>query len=260
MRTDEDRLTLCENEYQNRIFDRRFMRVCVCGIAMREVVLDTETTGLSFADGDKIVEIGCVELIDKKVTGKTFHAYVNPEREVSKRATEISGLTYEFLKKYGVFVDIYEEFMTFIGEDRLIIHNAQFDIGFLNFELSLVSAATLDPKNVVDTLAMAREKYPGSPSSLDALCRRFSINSAARTKHGALIDAELLAEVYISMSVEVVQRSIMNDAVRPNLHLDERQAFNGHRKFSPNQEELRMHEELMKKINSPIWKIFFGGR
>ena len=140
---------------------------------MREISLDTETTGLSFTNGDRITEIGCVEIIDKKITGREFHLYINPERELSKQASEISGLTYAFLKDYRKFDEIADEFLDFIANARLVIHNAPFDVGFLNFELQLVGKNLIDPKNVVDTLVMAKEKFPGSPATLDALCRRF---------------------------------------------------------------------------------------
>ncbi len=175
---------------------------------MREISLDTETTGLSFISGDKLTEIGAVEIIDKKITGKTFHLYINPERELSENAFKISGLTYDFLKQYKPFRDCYQEFLDFIRNDRLVIHNAPFDIGFFNYVLDQVSAPKLDPNKVVDTLVMAKEKFPGSPSTLDALCRRFSVDTSGRTKHGALIDAELLAEVYLHMSVEVFQKAL----------------------------------------------------
>jgi DNA polymerase-3 subunit epsilon len=222
---------------------------------MREIVLDTETTGFSFADGDRITEIGCVELVDKSLTGRTFHTYVNPQRDVGESATEVSGLTYEFLKNYRVFEEVYEEFLEFIMDDRLVIHNAQFDVGFLNFELSRVGGRQINPKNVVDTLAMAREKYPGSPATLDALCRRFSIDATMRTKHGALIDAELLAGVYVSMSVEVVQRSILCPA-SPETLSEARQLITEVRNFQPSKEELEKHSEFLKKINNPIWEYF----
>jgi DNA polymerase-3 subunit epsilon len=222
---------------------------------VREIALDTETTGLSFADCDRIIEIGCVELIDKRLTGKTFHTYVNPQREVGESSTEITGLTYEFLKNYKVFEDVYEEFLEFIADDRLVIHNARFDVGFLNFELSLVGGRQIKPDNVVDTLAMAHEKYPGSPATLDALCRRFSIDSTIRTKHGALIDAELLAGVYLSMSVEVVQRSIICPAVSETL-IEAKQLLTEIREFNPSKEEIEKHRNFLKKIKSPIWESF----
>lgn len=223
---------------------------------MREISLDTETTGLSFSNGDKITEIGCVEIIDKKITGKNLHLYINPEREVSEKAQEISGLTYDFLKKFKTFKNISDEFLSFVGDSRLIIHNAPFDIGFLNNELSLSGANLIDPKNVVDTLVLAKEKYPGSPSTLDALCRRFSVNASARTKHGALIDAELLAEVYLHMSVELFQKDIFG--MSQNADEDDEIgeiSFSSIeiRNFPATDDELDRHKIFLQKLKNPIW-------
>ncbi|MDR0942792.1 MAG: DNA polymerase III subunit epsilon [Holosporales bacterium] len=223
---------------------------------MRELALDTETTGLSFIDGDKIIEIGCVEIVDKKITGPTFHTYVNPQREVSSAAAEISGLTYSFLKQFKPFPEVCQEFLEFVADDKLVIHNAPFDIGFLNNELSLIGISPLQNNRVVDTLVMAKEKYPGSPSTLDALCRRFSINSTLRTKHGALIDAELLAAVYINMSVELLQKGLF-DTARDNGFInnsaDESMKIIEPRHFELDETELAARYELLKKIKNPIW-------
>lgn len=222
---------------------------------MREISLDTETTGLSFANGDKLTEIGAVEIIDKKITGKTFHLYINPERELSDASVQITGLTYDFLKQYKPFKDCYQEFLDFIQNDRLIIHNAPFDMGFLNYELEQANASKLNPNNVVDTLVMAKEKFPGSPSTLDALCRRFSVNASGRTKHGALIDAELLAEVYLHMSVEVFQKvlfgsqdnkTISNESVYVRTNIEPRN-------FPISNSEKEEHLEFIKKLKNPIW-------
>ncbi|MDR2598315.1 MAG: DNA polymerase III subunit epsilon [Holosporales bacterium] len=227
----------------------------------REVILDTETTGLSVSDGDRITEIGCVEVIDKKLTGRTYHTYVNPEREVSDRAAEISGLTFEFLKAYKTFREIFQEFLEFIRNDKLVIHNAPFDTGFLNHELSLVGSDSIASSRVIDTLSMAREKYPGSPATLDALCRKFNIDRSMRTKHGALIDARLLAEVYIEMSVEIVQKSIFDgvngdgndgkESVTKKVTIPERI-------FSPTAGEITAHEKFLTTFEDPIWSKFSG--
>ncbi|MDR1333119.1 MAG: DNA polymerase III subunit epsilon, partial [Holosporales bacterium] len=217
---------------------------------MREVVLDTETTGLSVSDGDKITEIGCVEIIDKKVTNRTYHVYINPEREVSKQAANISGLTFGFLKQFKVFKDEYLGFLEFIRDDRLVIHNATFDIGFLNHELSLVGADRISTDRVIDTLAMAKAKYPGSPATLDALCRRFAIDNSVRLKHGALIDAELLASVYIGMSIELRQNELFTGRKRRS-GLNARPKYEiPDRVFEASEAELRAHEECMKKIKN----------
>lgn len=225
---------------------------------MREISLDTETTGLSFADGDKITEIGCVEIIDKKITGKTFHAYINPQREVGEKAAEISGLTYDFLKKFKTFKETYQEFLDFVKDDRLVIHNAPFDIGFLNFELGEVGVSGFKLDETIDTLVMAKEKYPGSPSTLDALCRRFSVDSTMRIKHGALIDAELLAQVYINMSVELTQKDIFG-AIQVNTDNNENfdeKIYIKDRYFFPSETELKLHSEFIAKIKNSVWDNF----
>mgnify|MGYP000959863529 CR=1 FL=1 len=165
----------------------------------RQIVLDTETTGLNPKEGHKVIEIGCIELINHLPTGNTFHAYINPSRDVPVEAFNISGLSTEFLKQYDPFSSIAESFLEFIQGDPLIIHNASFDMGFLNFELSLIKKSFFRNNPVVDTLKMARTKFPGSPASLDALCRRFKIDNSLRIKHGALIDCELLAAVYLEL-------------------------------------------------------------
>ncbi len=167
---------------------------------MRLVALDTETTGLSPRYGDRITEIGCVEIIDRKLTGNVFHSYVNPMREVSKGALQVTGLTNEFLSKHPPFEDIATRFFEFIQGSTLIIHNAAFDIGFINAEFERVSYTPLNVKDAIDTVMISRKQFPGQPANLDALCGRLGIDLSKRTKHGALIDAELLAEVYIELT------------------------------------------------------------
>jgi len=166
---------------------------------IREIVLDTETTGLSPQEGHRLVEIGCVELINHIPTGNIFHRYLNPNRPVPKEAYNVHGLSLEFLKDFSSFEHIAEEFLEFIQEDTLIIHNASFDLSFLNAELRWIQKEPLVRNKVVDTLKIARTKFPGSPASLDALCRRFKIDATSRTKHGAIIDCELLSEVYLEL-------------------------------------------------------------
>jgi DNA polymerase-3 subunit epsilon len=166
---------------------------------VREIVLDTETTGLDPVSGDRIVEIGAVELWNHLPTGKTFHKYLNPERNMPEEAQAIHGLTEEFLKDKPVFSKIAEDFLTFINGSKLIIHNASFDMKFINAELALADKKRLPADMAIDTLAIARKKFPGSPASLDALCRRFNIDNSARTLHGALLDSEILAEVYLEL-------------------------------------------------------------
>ena len=166
---------------------------------MREILLDTETTGLSPAQGHRIVEIGCIELVHKKPTGNTFHQYINPQRDIPAKSTEITGLTEAFLKPFPFFGQIVDKFLDFIGDDMLVIHNAPFDMSFLNAELEWAKKPILHKTRATDTLVMARKKFPGSPASLDALCKRFNIDLSKRDKHGALLDAELLYHVYIEL-------------------------------------------------------------
>lgn len=166
---------------------------------MREIVLDTETTGFEPSEGHRIVEIGAVELFNSLPTGRTYHQYINPERLMPKEAFEVHGLGDDFLRDKPVFAAVGRAFLDFVGDARLVIHNAAFDIKFLNFELEKVGLPKLQWDRVTDTLAMARQKFPGSPASLDALCRRFGVDNSAREKHGALLDSEILAEVYLEL-------------------------------------------------------------
>jgi DNA polymerase-3 subunit epsilon len=166
---------------------------------MLEVILDTETTGLSIKDNHKIVEIGCIELNNQIPTNKLFHTYINPERKVSEDAYKVHGYSNEFLLKKKIFSEICDDFLNFIKDKKLIIHNAPFDLAFLNHELRFLNKKTIDKKNVVDTLEIARSKYPGSQNSLDALCKRFNIDNSRREKHSALVDCNLLKEVYINL-------------------------------------------------------------
>src|SRR5437764_9945391 len=166
---------------------------------MREIVVDTETTGLDPLRGDRLVEIGCIELFNHMPTGQTFHRHLNPEREMSRDAYEVHGLSNEFLADKPLFVAVAAEFLAFIGDAPLIIHNASFDIAFINAELERVGRITLNRERLVDTLLLARRKHPGVSNRLDDLCSRYAIDNSRRTKHGALLDAELLAEVYIDL-------------------------------------------------------------
>ena len=166
---------------------------------MREIVLDTETTGFEPAEGHRIVEIGALELMNHMPTGRTYHQYINPERAMPKEAFDVHGLGDDFLRDKPVFARIADAFLTFIADAPLIIHNAPFDMKFLNAELASVGKSALPMQRAVDTVIMARKKFPGSPASLDALCRRFGVDNAAREKHGALLDSELLAEVYLEL-------------------------------------------------------------
>ncbi|MEL7097435.1 MAG: DNA polymerase III subunit epsilon [Pseudomonadota bacterium] len=166
---------------------------------MREIVLDTETTGFDPETGDRIVEIGAVELMNHVATGRTYHQYINPERSMPQEAFEVHGLGDEFLREKPKFAEIGQAFVDFIGDAKLVIHNAAFDMKFLNAELGWMGKARLPMDRAIDTLDIARRRFPGSPASLDALCRRFSIDNSARTLHGALLDSEILAEVYLEL-------------------------------------------------------------
>jgi DNA polymerase-3 subunit epsilon len=166
---------------------------------VREIILDTETTGLDPTAGDRIVEIGAVELLNHLPTGQTFHVYINPERNMPAEAQAVHGLSSAFLHDKPIFASIANDFLEFIGDSVLIIHNASFDIGFLNAELGFLRLPSIPPERVIDTLHLARQKHPGSANSLDALCRRYGIDSSKRMKHGALLDSELLAEVYLEL-------------------------------------------------------------
>lgn len=166
---------------------------------MREIVLDTESTGLSAAQGHRIVEIGCVELVNHMPTGEVFHTYVNPERDMPEEAYNVHKLSAAFLSDKPLFEEIADALIGFLADTPLIIHNAEFDLSFLNNEFNLVHRPALDASRAIDTLKLARRKFPGMPNSLDALCRRFNVDNSSRTAHGALLDSELLAEVYLEL-------------------------------------------------------------
>ncbi|AIL65290.1 DNA polymerase III subunit epsilon [Rickettsiales bacterium Ac37b] len=223
---------------------------------MREIILDTETTGLDPKQGHRIVEIGCIELINKVKTGNFFHTYINPERNMPKEASDIHGITEEFLEDKPLFSSIATGFLEFILDSALIIHNAKFDLKFLNSEFEKINLAPITKNTIVDTLALARKKFPGSPSSLDALCRKFSVDTSKRTKHGALLDAELLAEVYIDLT-DSRQSTLLIDnqqkivqELQPYISSSSRLK----RVFTPSNDEVALHKELLKKIKLPIWE------
>ena len=214
---------------------------------MNEVVLDTETTGLSVKDGHRIVEIGCIELVNLVPTSKRFHCYLNPERKVSEKALEVHGYTDEFLSDKKKFIEIADEFISFISGKKLIIHNAEFDISHLNNELELVGKKKIDKENVIDTLEIARDKYPGSQISLDALCKRYRIDNSKREKHTALIDCELLTKVYINL---IDQKEPSLDFLSKNESTNNskiNKAVNYSKKIiTINEEELKLHKVFLK--------------
>lgn len=220
---------------------------------MREIVLDTETTGFKPQEGHRLVEIGCVELFNHMPTGKTYHQYINPERDVPEEAYKVHGLDQKFLSGFPVFDAIADEFLEFIGDATLVIHNAGFDVPFLNFELKAHKRAEL--KNpVIDTLIMARKKFPGSPANLDALCRRFDVDNSNREKHGALLDSELLAEVYLEL-IGGRQPGLMlaAEAKTSAEMIAVERVFREPRPHSASAEELSAHQAFLSKISNPIW-------
>ena len=213
---------------------------------MREIVLDTETTGLSIKEGHRIVEIGCIELEDLIPTKKEFHCYLYPERKVSEKALQIHGYTDEFLADKKKFAEIADQFLEFINGKRLIIHNAEFDISHLNNELSILGKKKLSNK-IVDTLILAREKYPGSSASLDALCKRYNIDNSKRKRHTALIDCQLLAKVYIGLTDQ--KEPMLNFLGDNNEKLINKNLVNDYFKkiVKPTQDEQKKHKEYLEK-------------
>tara|TARA_B100000767_G_scaffold261392_1_gene272958 strand:+ start:580 stop:1251 length:672 start_codon:yes stop_codon:yes gene_type:complete len=223
---------------------------------MKEIILDTETTGLFVKDGHRIVEIGCIELEDLVPTKNRFHCYLNPERKVSEKALEVHGYTDEFLSTQKKFSEVVNEFLNFIENKRLVIHNAEFDLSHLNNELALLGKKKLNNKDTVDTLSLARDKFPGSPTSLDALCKRYRIDNSNRTQHTALIDCDLLAKVYINLLDQKEPtlnfKNQDNEKTIKNLH-----STNQYYKkiIKPTETELKLHKEYLK---STLKKNFFN--
>lgn len=221
---------------------------------MRHIVLDTETTGLSFQSGHRIVEIGCVELWNYLPTGKTFHAYVNPRRSMDPGATRVSGITDEMLVDKPTFDHIAKNFLDFIEEDPLVIHNAPFDMSFLNGELGLLKFAALPMTRAIDTVVMARKMFPGSPANLDALCRRFEIDLSARTKHGALLDAQLLADVYLHLNGGRQPDLELETQALETTTLQSQRIKRAARTFILPQEDFQKHKEFLKTMKDPLWE------
>ena len=228
---------------------------------MREIVLDTETTGLDPEQGHRIVEIGCVELENHVPTGRTFQEYLNPEREMGEDVIAVHGITNEFVKDKPKFKEIAEKFLAFIGDDsKLVIHNAAFDMKFLNAELTACGYSALSYDRVVDTLILARQKFPGSRVNLNELCKRFNVDASARTVHGALLDSELLAEVYLELiggrepglilGVQKQSRHIVQVENTP-----QERTYHEPRSFPASSDEIQAHTEFMKKIPDNLWGI-----
>lgn len=228
---------------------------------MREIALDTETTGLSPKSGDRVVEIGCVEMVNFVATGEVYHVYINPQRDMPEGAFKVHGLSEEFLRGHPVFADVIDDFLAFIGEDPLVIHNASFDMGFLNAELDRAGRPALPMDRAIDTVRMARQKFPGAQASLDALCRRFSIDNSNRELHGALLDAQLLADVYLELKGgrqtgfgledEAPAEEDTEDTALIKVETREKRE---QRNFAPSAEELARHEAFIGKLTDPLWK------
>ena len=215
---------------------------------MKEIILDTETTGLSVKDGHRIVEIGCIELDNLVPTKNIFHCYLNPERKVSEKAFEVHGYSDQFLSDKKKFVEIADEFLNFIKDKKIIIHNAEFDISHLNNELSIAGKPEINKENTVDTLDLARNKFPGSGISLDALCKRFRIDNSKREKHTALIDCELLAKVYINLLDQKEPKLNFSNSVDINSVEIQNKNINYSKKIVyPTTEELKQHREFLKR-------------
>lgn len=224
----------------------------------REIVLDTETTGLDPKDGHRVVEFAGVELSNGVPTGETCHLYFNPERDMPIEAEQVHGLSISFLEKYPKFVEQIDTLVTFIGDARLIIHNAEFDIRFLNAEFKRAGRSALE-NNVYCTLIEARKRFPGAPASLDALCRRFGIDLSERTKHGALIDCQLLAKVYLEfLGGQQPGLALATDARADSTYVPRVRPMRPPRPHAPLAEELAAHEALLSKLKNPLWRAAEG--
>ena len=213
---------------------------------MLEVVLDTETTGLSVADKHRIVEIGCVELDNQIPTKKIFHEYINPQRSVSEEAYKIHGYSDKFLSSKKTFSEVAESFINFIKDKKIVIHNASFDLSFLDYELKLINRAAIDKQNVIDTLEVARSKYPGAQNSLDALCKRFNIDNSKREKHSALVDCHLLKEVYINLLDQKAPKLNLENSVI----MEQKFNYKNNNKalrtiIKPREDELELHKKYL---------------
>ena len=223
---------------------------------MKEVILDTETTGLSVSEGHRIVEIGCIELNDLIPTQNKFHCYLNPERKVSEKALEVHGYTDEFLSTQKKFSEVVDEFLSFIENKRLVIHNAEFDLSHLNNELLLLGKKKLKNESVVDTLALARDKFPGSPISLDALCKRYRVDNSKRTQHTALIDCDLLAKVYINLLDQKEPTLNFKNEDSEKIIINSNNTNQYYKKvIKPTEKEIKLHKEYLK---NSLKKNFFS--
>ena len=213
---------------------------------MKEIVLDTETTGLEVKEGHRIVEIGCIELENQIPTSKKFHCYLNPERKVSEKAFKIHGYSDEFLSTQKKFLDVCDEFLNFIKDKKLIIHNAEFDLSHLNNELLLVDKEKIDKRNIIDTLELARDKFPGSQINLDALCKRFRIDNSRRVKHTALVDCELLSKVYINLIDQKEPTLDFKFFEKEKININPNNFLYCKKIIYPSKEEIKHHKQYLK--------------
>lgn len=232
---------------------------------MREIVFDTETTGLDPAKGDRIVELGCIEMVNRVVTGQTFHAYFNPDRPMPLEAERVHGLSDAFLADKPRFQESVGDFLAFVGDSPLIAHNAAFDFAFLNAELAICGYEPVCHSRMIDTLALAKRRHPGAKLSLDALCIRYGIDRSHRVKHGALLDAELLAQVYVELTggrqigLELASVEVTEIVEVVRLPVRERR-FRPARPHQPSAEEVARHREFLSTIESPLWNKWSGMR
>lgn len=223
---------------------------------LREIVLDVETTGLRALGGDRVIELACLELINHVPTGETFHVYINPQRDVPEEATRVHGIKTEFLLDKPLFKTVANKFIDFIGDDSFVIHNAPFDIGFLNAELGRLDLHPFPLNRAKDTLKMARAKFPGAQATLDALCKRFSIDLSKRTLHGALLDCELLASVYLELIGGRQKILSFEEHVDNVVQLDSMKVlrqFREPRIQKPSDEEVALHQEFVKSLKNSTW-------
>ena len=226
---------------------------------MREIVFDTETTGLDPQSGDRMVEIGCVELVNRVETGETFHAYFNPQRDMPAQAEAVHGLSAAFLSDKPLFGSLADELLAFIGDAPLIAHNAAFDFGFLNAELAACGREPVSLDRMIDTVAIARRKHPGAKLSLDALCTRYGIDRSHRVKHGALLDAELLAQLYVELTggrqigLELAADTVVVETQVQVAVAAEERVYRAPRPHAPTAEELARHQAFIKQMPSPLW-------
>ncbi len=222
--------------------------------ALREVALDTETTGLNPDSGDRIVEVGCVELINHIPTHRTFQRYLNPERDVPEEAFAVHGLSREFLSQHPLFADVAGDFLEFLGSSPLVIHNAEFDLGFINAELGRLDRPPIPLDRAIDTVCLARNKFPGAQASLDALCRKFHIDTSERDLHGALKDAQLLALVYVELTGGRQSDLRLALAHMPGPAAADRGSPRPPRPHGPTAEELAAHEKFLDRLERPLWR------